>query len=232
MKDQGQDGLRERKKRETRQHISDVATRLFSERGFDNVTVAEVAEAANVSKMTVFNYFPRKEDLFFDLEDEWRTGIARAIRERPPDESPVAALRRFMRELTLDGNPMSGVSAGVPWFWAIVEKSAALRGRLREMDEALQLHLAELFAETTGAPARDPTAQMAAGMAFAVHRTLYNEARRRLSTGEAVESVRKGHLAMIERGFELLEKALAETPYGSVTPKKEKTKLASAKKRK
>ena len=57
-------GLRERKKLATRRAISDIATGLFMERGFDNVTVAEVAEVANVAKMTVFNYFPRKEDLF------------------------------------------------------------------------------------------------------------------------------------------------------------------------
>lgn len=59
-------GLRERKKWETRRRISDVATGLFFARGFDNVTIAEVAEAAGVSRMTVFNYFPRKEDLFLD----------------------------------------------------------------------------------------------------------------------------------------------------------------------
>jgi AcrR family transcriptional regulator len=83
------DGLRERKKRATRQAISDVATQLFTERGFDNVTVAEIAAAANVAKMTVFNYFARKEDLFFDREDESRELPRAALAGRPPGESPL-----------------------------------------------------------------------------------------------------------------------------------------------
>src|ERR1700712_5361728 len=72
-------GLRERKKRETRQHLSDIATGLFYERGFDAVSVAEVADAAGVSKMTVFNYFPRKEDLFFDRGPELAELFSEAI---------------------------------------------------------------------------------------------------------------------------------------------------------
>ncbi len=68
------EGLRERKKRQTRQHISDVATGLFLERGFDAVTIAEVAEAADVSVNTVYNYFPAKEDLFLDRSKAWWTG--------------------------------------------------------------------------------------------------------------------------------------------------------------
>lgn len=75
-------GLRERKKRQTRSLISDVASGLFVQRGFDNVTVAEVAEAAGVSAKTVFNYFPRKEDLFLDRYPEAVELVTRAVRER------------------------------------------------------------------------------------------------------------------------------------------------------
>ena len=82
-------GLRERKKAETRQAISDVATRLFEARGFEAVTVAEIAAAANVSAKTVFNYFPAKEDLFFDAEDAVRDALVAAV----PD----------VRALLLDG---------------------------------------------------------------------------------------------------------------------------------
>ena len=84
-------GRRERKKRQTRQVISDVATTLFLERGFDAVTVAEVARAADVAVQTVFNHFPTKEDLFFDEQGWWR-GPARAIREAPADADPVDVL--------------------------------------------------------------------------------------------------------------------------------------------
>ena len=85
--------LRDSKKRETRQRISDVATGLFYARGFDAVTVEEVAAAANVSKMTVFNYFARKEDLLFDREDELKLLLREALAERPKGQSPIDALR-------------------------------------------------------------------------------------------------------------------------------------------
>src|SRR4051794_24040779 len=78
-------GLRERKKAATRQAISDVATRLFEARGFEAVTVAEIAAAANVSAKTVFNYFPAKEDLFFDAEDAVRDALVAAV----PDVRPL-----------------------------------------------------------------------------------------------------------------------------------------------
>ena len=85
--------LRESKKRETRQRISDVATELFFARGFDAVTVDEVAAAAGVSKMTVFNYFARKEDLFLDREDDVERLLREALDERPEGQSPIDAIR-------------------------------------------------------------------------------------------------------------------------------------------
>ena len=101
--------LRERKKRLTRQHISDIATRLFVLRGFDTVTVAEIADAAAVSKMTVFNYFPRKEDLFFDRGPEAVAVLTATIRERATDETPIGALRRVLSRLAEQGHPLGGV---------------------------------------------------------------------------------------------------------------------------
>src|SRR5436190_18889847 len=91
--------LRESKKRETRQRISNVATGLFSARGFDAVTVEEVAAAANVSKMTVFNYFARKEDLFLDREDDVKRLVHEALASRPKGQSAIDALRRLVDRL-------------------------------------------------------------------------------------------------------------------------------------
>nr|BFE83566.1 hypothetical protein GCM10020093_061670 [Planobispora longispora] len=81
-------GLRESKKRETRQAISDHATRLFIEHGFDRTTIADIAAASRVAKMTVTNYFPRKEDLALDHHEEFTAGPARAVTARLPGSRP------------------------------------------------------------------------------------------------------------------------------------------------
>src|SRR5215831_7793156 len=75
-------GLRERRKQETRQAISDIATVMFADRGFDEVTIAQVADAAGVAKMTVTNYFPRKEDLVFDRAEAVERHLADVIAAR------------------------------------------------------------------------------------------------------------------------------------------------------
>src|SRR2546423_7265949 len=91
-------GLRERKKQQTRQVIAAAARRLFAERGFDRVTVAEVAAAAEVSEATVFNYFPTKEDLFYSGLEAFEEELLRAVRDRKSGESILAAFARFVLE--------------------------------------------------------------------------------------------------------------------------------------
>jgi AcrR family transcriptional regulator len=86
------DGLRERKKMATRRAISDAATGLFMAKGFDNTSVAEIAEVVGVSPQTVLNYFPAKTDLFFDEED-WYAGPPHAVRVGRPRTSPATAVR-------------------------------------------------------------------------------------------------------------------------------------------
>src|ERR1700744_5755073 len=90
---------RSRKPLVTRQNISDVATQLFLERGFDHVTVDEIAEAADVGRMTVFNHFPRKEDMFFDLDEEGREILRETLRKRDAKVAPVEAYRRLADRL-------------------------------------------------------------------------------------------------------------------------------------
>ena len=92
------EGLRERKKRQTRQHISDMATGLFLERGFDAVTIAEIADAADVSVNTVYNYFPAKEDLFLDRSKGIVERLSRFVRGRDIGESAADAVLRELRE--------------------------------------------------------------------------------------------------------------------------------------
>src|SRR6266536_1336194 len=93
-----QPGLRERKKQQTWGLIAKTAHRLFQEHGFDAVTVADVAREADVSRKTVFNYFPTKEDLFYSGLEFFEARLLEAIRERKPGESILAAFERFVTE--------------------------------------------------------------------------------------------------------------------------------------
>src|SRR5262245_55781367 len=89
-------GLRERKKQQTRELIAETARGLFAERGFEEVTVAEIARAADVAETTVFNYFPTKEDLVYWRMESFEASLLDAIRERAPGEPVLAAFRGFV----------------------------------------------------------------------------------------------------------------------------------------
>jgi AcrR family transcriptional regulator len=138
-------GRRERKKQQTRQAISDVATTLFLERGFDAVTVAEVARAADVAVQTVFNHFPAKEDLFFD-EPGWWTGPARAIREAPAGADPVNVLEASYLAETRERFEV-GHLATWKQFVRTVESSPALLARRRLNAAEMETSLTEALDE-------------------------------------------------------------------------------------
>ena len=143
-------GLRERKKQATRLLISNVATGLFIERGFEEVTVAEIAEAAGVSKMTVFNYFPRKEDLFLDRHADRLAELTSVVRDRTAGQSAGAALRAHQHSLLASGHPLSGAIAGGPGFWWVLTSSPALTARWYEQEREIAEAFAEVFVAETG----------------------------------------------------------------------------------
>ncbi|QIK09342.1 TetR/AcrR family transcriptional regulator [Streptomyces sp. Je 1-4] len=208
--EEGRLTLRERKKLRTRQRISGEATLLFIRRGFDHVTVAEVARAAEVSTMTVFNYFPRKEDLFLDRIPEARELIVRAVRERGADESPLAALRRLVLGLLAERHPLAGVGEGFEHFWRTVLDSPALRARGREAVEEMEGTLAALLAEAAGGDADRPghEARLGAGLIVAAIRVAYLEAVARQLGGDPVDEVAVEQPEVLRRTFEALERAL------------------------
>ncbi|HMG21850.1 MAG TPA: TetR family transcriptional regulator [Kofleriaceae bacterium] len=209
-------GLRQRKKQETRARISGVGTALFFQRGFDAVSVSEIAEAANVSRMTVFNYFPRKEDIFFDRRDEAAELLRGAIRDRPRSATVLAALRALVLGLLSRGHPFVAVSHGVRGFWAVVERSDALRRHAGELLDQLETALAAMLVEAVQAPALDPIARIAAGMIWSVFREVYREGMRAVRDGDAADTVRRKQRELIHKGFDMLDAAFARTPYGRV----------------
>jgi AcrR family transcriptional regulator len=206
-------GLRERKKLATRQAISDLATGLFIERGFDNVTVAEIAEVANVAKMTVFNYFPRKEDLFFDREDEGREMIRNALAQRSPNESPTVAMQNLVHRLLKQKHPFAKFTAGTARFCQTVMQSQALSARVRELRDEFINDCAKMLAGSVGRAHPDPEAHLFASLLMATWSTAYAEAHRRQRKGSTSSEVQSAFISLIDRGFEGIGAAMKATPY-------------------
>jgi len=140
------DRLRERKKQATRDSISAMATWLFIERGFDRVTIADVAAAAEVSKMTVTNYFPRKEDMVFDLREQIVAGPRRAVLARPSGQSVTDAVRLWFRACLAANDPTIGAHGAA--FDRLVTGSRTLLGAEREMWERREIMLAEAIQQS------------------------------------------------------------------------------------
>jgi AcrR family transcriptional regulator len=197
-------GLRERKKRETRQRISDVATALFIERGFDEVTVAEIAEAADVSKVTVFNYFPRKEQLFFDRGVEGMELIEAAVRTRPPGTSVTDAMRHLILDLAAQRHPLSGLRDGVQGFWLVVAASPTLLAAARTELEALEIDVAAAIAESSDAASAPVDARLLAGFLVAACRFIYLYAVRRLLGGDVADDVYPDYVDVVNLAFDML----------------------------
>jgi AcrR family transcriptional regulator len=171
-------GLRERKKEQTRAAIADAALQLFAERGFDAVTVAEVAAAADVSTATVFNYFATKEDLLYSRFEAFEDELLGAIRERSPGQSVLDAFGAFILDRARMGAARD-LGARVAVTARIVSNSPALLARERQIVARYADALAELLAEETGATLDDLRPRVAAGALMGVHRGLIDYARRR-----------------------------------------------------
>jgi AcrR family transcriptional regulator len=194
-------GLRESKKLHTRQQIADEAMRLFVARGFDHVTVAEVAEAAGVSQKTVFNYFPTKEDLFFDEVPRREAAIVEAIAGREPGESILSALRRLQL-----GECPRMCSLSFATFARIIEESTALQAKELEVMARFAQVLADAIQRETGIAERD--ARIAAGLLVSVHRQMFSRARKQALAGKHGPVAVKRLRADLNRAYELLEHGL------------------------
>lgn len=202
--------LRERKKRETRQRIADVAMGLFMLRGFEKVTVAEVAETADVSVNTVFNYFRTKEDLFFDRQDAVVESMGRVIMARPAGRSAVEALRRDFHAALDQRDWRYGITDGAPDFFRMVAESPALLTRIRQMDELREEFIARVLADETDADPEDPTPRLVAAQLVALTRTVSDEFLRRRLAGQSLEAVIPRTRAAADRAFDLLVSGVGE----------------------
>jgi AcrR family transcriptional regulator len=191
---------------QTRARIAEVAARLFLERGFDAVTVAEVARVAGVSSVTVFNHFPRKEDLYLDRAVDAVELLRGAVRDRAPGVDVLASLRDATLRLVDARHPLSGVNDRSVPFFRTVAASPALVGRAREIAADLERTLAEELE-------RDPTfrgdAPLLAAFFVAGYAAVLVGTARRLIAGEPPGAVVDDHRARFERLFDALRSGVA-----------------------
>lgn len=207
------DNRRTRKRLATRQSISDTATRLFLERGFDAVTIDDIAAAADVGRMTVFNHFPRKEDMFFDREEEIQALAFEAIRKRGAGISPIEATRRLAHDLVTQDHEFVMLSEDTSWFIKTALASAALKARAREMRDDFTRALALVLAEVGKRPSGDPNAHLAAGLIVATWNVAFSEAQNLFDRTHDAGEAKRCFLAVIDRGTAGANAALAGTAY-------------------
>jgi len=205
-------GLRERKKAQTRQLIADTAWRLFADRGFERVTVAEIARDAQVAVATVFNYFPTKEDLFFFRLEAFGADLVEAVADRAPGEGALAA---FRRQLLGAGGLLAQVEAGddqalerLRTMNRVIAASPALQAREQQAFAHTAAALADRLAADTQALPGDLNAQVAANALVGVQRALVDYTRHRVLTEHDPAGLAADVRALAGRAFALLEDGL------------------------
>ncbi|MFJ4963452.1 DNA-binding transcriptional repressor AcrR [Streptomyces sp. ADI96-02] len=200
-------GLRERKKERTRETISETAIRLFLDRGFDQVSITEIAEAAEISRRTLFAYFPTKEDLVLHRIADHESEGARTVRARPAGQPPLDALREATLRALAERDPNTGLNDDpeVVAFLRMVSDTESLTARLTRYG----VRGVDALAEALGQAGADPlTARLAAAQVVVVQRELALMNNACLADGESAddrypEAVRAAH-----RAFDLLRDGL------------------------
>ncbi|PKQ24722.1 MAG: TetR family transcriptional regulator [Actinobacteria bacterium HGW-Actinobacteria-5] len=193
---------------QTRRRIAAIASGLFLERGFDAVTVAEVAKAAGVSSVTVFNHFPRKEDLFLDRSGDAADLLRAAVRDRPDGVDVLEALRAMTFGLVGEGHALAGVDVRSASFFKTVAESPALVARSREIAGEVQELLAS---ELTRDSRFHGDADLFAAFFVAGYSTVLVDAARRIIDGEAAEGLVDRQRTRFEALFEALRVGVASS---------------------
>jgi AcrR family transcriptional regulator len=206
-------GLRERKKQRTRQLLSETARRLFSERGFEQVSVAQIAREADVSEQTVFNYFPSKEDLVYSGLETFEDQLLSAILERPRGQTVIAAFGEFILAANDDTAARQLIAVT-----RMIAASPALRVREQQILGRYTDTLAQLIADETGARAGDLRPYVVANALIGVHRALITYVREQLEAGTTDR--RRLARQVRQRGQNAL--ALLADGLGNYAPKRQK----------
>jgi AcrR family transcriptional regulator len=190
----------------TRARIAAVATQLFLEQGFDQVTIADVAAAAGVSRVTVFAHFERKEDLLFDRLPDAIELVRDAVRNRAPGVDPIESIRQMSFRLAEQRHTLSGLSEGVEPFMQMVAASPALQSRLRAFETEIETELTELLAADsvfTG------DARLAAALIVAAYRVVAITTIGRRLAADDLDEVTSGHEQRLNAAFDVIASGLS-----------------------
>ena len=202
-------GLRERKKQQTRELLAETARRLFTERGFERVSVAEIARAADVSEKTVFNYFPTKEDLVYWRLESFEEELLRTVREREAGESMLDAFGRFVRQPRgMLGQDDPQARERLAALTRMIVESPSLLAREQQIFAGYTASLAALIADEVGSGPGDVEPWVAANAMMGVHRRLIDYTRDRIVAGARHAELAADVLAQADRGLALLARGL------------------------
>ena len=177
------------------------------------MTVDEIAAAADVGRMTVFNHFPRKEDLFFDRDDEGREILREALRQRDPRVAPIEALRALAHRLVADRSPFVTFSAESRGFVETIEGSETLKSRARAIRDEIAQVVAAALGECVGREPADSAAHLAAGLLLATWSVALAHGHRVFRQERDPEAAQAAFLAVVDQGSIGLKAAMAGTPY-------------------
>jgi AcrR family transcriptional regulator len=207
-------GLREIKKAQTRQAIADAAAGLFRTRGFDAVTIEEIAQAAQVSKKTVFNYFPTKEDLVFDHVDDREAALLGAVHAcRDGDLTLIESFRALcLHQTRLIERLRRKSGHGSGGYFDLVHGNPALLRRLHEINARLTRELAGALAELSGQRPDDPVVLSVAAALLGAQSTLYRSLRARVHSGAGDAAIVRAHRRDVNRVFDVLSSGFADFP--------------------
>jgi AcrR family transcriptional regulator len=199
-------GLRELKKARARRHIADTAARLFAERGYEHVSVTDVAREAEVAEQTVYNYFPTKEQLVTDREQQIQDRLCELIRSRPPGLTPAAAIRGFVL------GSVDAIRAIPPENWRgelgyLAAISPAVHRLALELADRQAAAMASAISETSPVPPEIATLQ---GIALAgVFQIIISEAGRRTREGQSQARIADELYPVLERIVDELDRWLS-----------------------
>jgi AcrR family transcriptional regulator len=202
-------GLRERKKQRTHRLIAETAWQLFASRGFDQVTVAEIAAAAEVSEATVFNYFPSKEDLVFHRMEAFEEELLTAIRERGEGETIVHAFGRFaMQPRGFLASDDARATEGMREAARIISGSPTLLARERQIFERYTDTLAAFIAAERSMTRDSPEPWVIANALIGLHRALIDYVQRQALSGVPNRRIARNLRIHGARALELLDHGL------------------------